>query len=82
MKLNIGSIFGDLIDPTDLAKKMLTSATASFSKPIVSDVYQGMRAEGRQTLAGKLRRVATHLDAGECDAASDVTADIIDDIKL
>jgi hypothetical protein len=70
------------IDPVELAKQLATQATAQFSKPLVSGVFQGMRVEGRRTLATKLRTAADHLWAGECDAAADVTADIIDDIKL
>lgn len=70
------------IDPVDLAKSLVTQATAEFSKPLVSEVFQKMKVEGRATLAKKLRRTADHLDRGECDKAADVTADIIDDVKF
>lgn len=70
------------IDPEELAKQLVTQATAAFSKPLVSGAFQGMRVAGRTVLADKLELTAKALREGRCDDAADVVADIIDDVKL
>lgn len=70
------------IDGVELAKQLATQATAQFSRPLVSEAFQKMKVAGRNTLADKLEKVAAHLRKGECDAASVVVADIVDDIKF
>lgn len=83
------SVFKDLLggvlkgfDPEDVLKQVATAATAQVARGPLSAAFQKMRVEGRATLAGKLERCAKHLRAGECNAAADVAADVIDDIRL
>lgn len=84
MQLNVGSVLSGIFrfDPADLAKALVTQATAEFSRPILSEAFQKMKVDGRRKLAGKLRKLSDALDQGECDAAAAVGADIIDDIRL
>jgi len=69
-------------DGEELFAELATKATAAVAKKPLSGCFQKMKVEGRKTLAGKARRFADALEAGECDKAADVAADVIDDIKL
>lgn len=83
------SVFGELfggvlknIDAEEVFKHVATQATASVAKGPLSRTFQKMKVEGRRTLAAKLRQGADALEAGRCDDAAAVAADIIDDVKL
>ena len=85
----MSSIFGELfggvlknIDAEEVFAHVATNAAASVAKKPLSACFQKMKVEGRRTLAGKARSFADKLEAGQCDEAAAVAADVIDDIKL
>lgn len=86
MGMNVfGELFGGVlknIDAEEVLKHVATQATASVSKGPLTQMFQRMKVEGRSQLAGKLEVLAAHLRKGECAAAAEVGADIINDVKL
>lgn len=78
--MDLFKLFGD---PADLAKRLVTQATAQFSKPIIIEALnERMNAAARVALGGKLIAAGQHLQKGEVAKSADVIADIIDDIRL
>jgi len=86
MKSNVfGNILGGVLssfDAEEVFAHVATNAVASVAKAPLSGAFQKMNAASKKVLADKARKFADAIEAGRCDEAADVAADVIDDIKL
>ena len=81
-----GALFGGALqafDVEEILKQIVTKTTAAAARPLVQEFFiQRMNAASRVALGQKLETVGKDLQAGEVAKASEVIADIIDDIRL
>ena len=59
---DIGKVFGSLIDPVDLAKKLVTQASGTFARPLVRSWYLGLDPQTRIRFARKFRQLGQAMD--------------------
>lgn len=59
---DVGKVFGSLIDPVELAKKLITQASGTFARPLVRSWYLGLNPEVRIRFARKFRQLGQAMD--------------------